>query len=225
MMTLYCTIKTNNDNFAFTLVNTSEIDKINNSNTMKFCEFIPSFECIAETDKFTKFQLNVNENEDDFEENIPSLLDSKYYSVNSFQKLNNNNNLNIFHSNVNGLDSKFDSLNNFLAETKSDLDIIAITETSEQSENSFLSNVSIEGYSLFHTPTNSSKGGTALYVNSNYNPFERFDLKFQGDMFESVWTEISNKSSKNVLCGCIYRHSKYDVRFFRVHGIYFENSG
>ena len=55
------------------------------------------------------------------------------------------------------------SINNvnkqFFVESKADFDIIAITETSEQAENSFLSNVEMEGYSFFHTPTNSRKGG------------------------------------------------------------------
>ena len=38
---LYCSMKSNHENFAFTLVGDSEIDKINNnSNSMKFCEFL-----------------------------------------------------------------------------------------------------------------------------------------------------------------------------------------
>ena len=49
----------------------------------------------------------------------------------------------------------------------------------------------MQSYSAFYTPTNSSKGGTALYVNKGYSPIERFDLNVQHDMFESVWIEIS----------------------------------
>ena len=87
---LYCTMKFNHENFAFSLSADSDIVKINNSDSMRFCEFLPSFDCIAETDKFMNVQS------DDFDENISSMLDSKYYSVNAFQKLNNHNNLNIF---------------------------------------------------------------------------------------------------------------------------------
>ena len=97
------------------------------------------------------------------------------------------------------------------------MDIVGITETSEKKDISFISNVSLPGYSLFHTPTNTRNGGTALYVKSLYNPFERFDLKTQVDTFEGVWIEISNKNSKNVLCGCIYRHPNYDVSDFLVY--------
>ena len=63
---------------------------------MKFCESLPSFETVLETNRLLP--------DADFEHNIPSLINSKYYSVNSFQKLNKHSNLNIFHSNVNGLE-------------------------------------------------------------------------------------------------------------------------
>ena len=208
---LYCTLKFNHENLAFTLVEDSEIEKINKSDSMKFCEFLPSFDCISMTDKFMSVQAhNVN----NYDQNISSMLHSKYYRVNTFQQLKNNNKFNIFHSNVNGLESKFDSLHEFLAGASFALDIVAITETSEQSDNFFTSNVSLEGYTPYYTPTNSSKGGTAIYVNSTYNSFERFDLKMQNDLFESVWIEIPNRSSKNILCGCVYRHPNYEMKDF-----------
>ena len=40
-------------------------------------------------------------------------------------------NLNIFHSNINGLGSKVDNLYEFLSGTSTKMDILAITETSE----------------------------------------------------------------------------------------------
>ena len=113
-------------NFPFTLSDNSEIEKINNSDSMKFCEFLPNFETILETNKFLS--------DVDFDQNVPSLLNIKYYSVDAFQKLKNHKNLNIFHSNVNGLESKFDSLHDFLADTSALLDIVALTETSHQNE-------------------------------------------------------------------------------------------
>ena len=152
-------MKYNHENFAFTLIGDEEIYKINNSDSMRFCESLPSFECIAETDKFMHIQT---QNESDFDQNITCLLDSKYYSVQAFQQLKNHNNLYIFHSNVNGLESKFDSLQDFLAGSSAALDIVAITETSEQNDNFFISNVSLDGYTPFYTPTNSSKGDSHL---------------------------------------------------------------
>ena len=208
---LYCTVKFNHENTPFALLDDLEINKINESDNMRFCEFLPNFEIISETNKFSNLSQN------DIDSNLPIHLNSKYYSVYDFQKLKTQKNLNIFHSNVNRLELKFDGLHEFLAGTSTTVDIVAITETSKQNEVYFTTNVSLEGYTHFYTPTNSKKGGTALYVNSNFNVFERNDLKIQNDLFESVWTEITNKSSKNILCGCIYRHPNYDLSEFLVY--------
>ena len=43
------------------------------------------------------------------------------------------------------------------------------------------------------------------------------DLKFQDDSFESVWVEISNKNSKNMICGSLYRHPNYDMTDFMMY--------
>ena len=208
---LFCTFNFHHQNIPFTLSDDYEIEKINKSDTMRFCDVLPTFEIISETSKFSNFPQN------EIDYNLPSLLTSKYYSVYDFQRLKTQNKLNIFHSNVNGLESKFESLHEFLTGSISALDIIAITETSQQNDEFFTSNVSLDGYKPFYTPTNSSKGGTALYVSSNFNVFERNDLKAQTDLFESVWTEITNKSSKNIICGCIYRHPKNDLSDFLVY--------
>ena len=68
----------------------------------------------------------------------------------------------------------------FLNGSKSAMDIIALTETSENDDHSFLQNVKLEGYSdPFSTPTLTSKGGVAIYVNSESKTHERTDLKIQ----------------------------------------------
>ena len=94
------------------------------------------------------------------------------------------------------------------------MDIVAITETSHKNGDFFTTNASLEGYNEFYTPSNSSKGGTAIYVKENYDVFERNDLKIQNDCLESTWIEIKNKNNKNILCGCIYRHPTYNLSEF-----------
>ena len=116
-----------------------------------------------------------------------------------FQKLKVGNNFNIFHANANGIESKFDTLHTFLGGTTANVDVIANTETSEHKDHSFISNIEMEGYDPFSTPTLSLKGGTALFVNKDYKPFERKDIKIQNNLFESVWIEIKNKNSKNIV--------------------------
>ena len=89
------------------------------------------------------------------------------------------------------------------------MDVIAISETSEHAEQSFITNVNIEGFlPPFSTPSNTQKGGTALYVSNRYDVFERNDLKVQHNDFESVFVEIKNNSQKNIICGCVYRHPR-----------------
>ncbi len=42
----------------------------------------------------------------------------------------------------------------------------------------------------------------------------RLIIKVQNDLFETVWFEIKNKDSKNIVCGCIYRHPRAEVDSF-----------
>ena len=207
---LYCTIKTNHQNFPFTLCDKSDLFKINSSDTMDFCKNLPSLEIIHETSSFYKYSLP-----DVDELDAPTLLTSKYHSAQDFQNLKVEKNFNIFHANVNGLEGKFDTLHNFLATAKSAMDVIAITETSEHIDQSFITNVNLDGYyPPFSTPSLSKKGGTALYVSNIYNVLERNDLKVQNPDFEGVWAEIKNDSNKNVVCGCVYRHPRQNPEEF-----------
>ena len=122
--------------------------------------------------------------------------------------------MNIFHTNINGLESKLDNLHGFISGSQPKLDILAITETSEQEKVGFLHNVEIKGYKIFHTASKTSKGGTAVYVNENVNSIERIDLNILHDEFEGKWVEIKNKHSKNIICGCIHKHPHYNFKEF-----------
>ena len=67
------------------------------------------------------------------DEHITNLSDCKYYTVSEFYYLkNDDHNLNIFHNNVNGLETKFENLHHFLSKDSSKFDIIVITETSQK---------------------------------------------------------------------------------------------
>ena len=199
---LYCTMKQNHENFPFTLAENSDIENINNSDNMRFCENLPTLEEIYETNNFDSYPQPLEEGK------LPSNLNSKYYSVSDFQKLKVEKNFNIFHANVNGLESKFHILHNFLSGAKTAMDIIAISETSENNDHSFIKNVDIDGYKLYHTASRSLKGGTALYVNADYDCFKRDDISAKTNLYESTWVEIKNKNSKNIVCGCVYRHPR-----------------
>ena len=175
---------------------------------MKFLESLPNAQTVIESTKFSKSAPS------DINSEIPNNTDSKYYSVEEYQKVKNLGNFNIFHTNVNGLGSKCDNLCEFLSSVSTKLDVLAITETSEKEEIGFLTNVELEGYELFHTPSKISKGATAVYVNKSFDSLERNDIKINTDEFESTWVEIKNKKSKNILVGCIYRHPLNNFKEF-----------
>ena len=104
---LYCTLKEKYDIFPNTLCDSDELNKINNSDTMEFCKAIPSLEIIHETSAYEKYSLP------DIDSTFPNLLTSKYQSVDEVQNLRIEKDFNIFHSNVNGLESKFENLHCF----------------------------------------------------------------------------------------------------------------
>jgi len=164
-----------------------ELDNLNCSETLGFLNSLPNFEIVTETSEFSNLQSA------EVDLNMAFQTDCKYYSVIEFQKLKNKRHFNLFHSNVDSLDAKFDNLHEFISSSPSKFDIIAITESSQKANQNFKLNINIAGYEFYSTPSNSNKGRTALYVGSNYNSFERVDLKIQHDDFEATWGEIKNK--------------------------------
>ena len=58
-------------------------------------------------------------------------------------KLKIPNQFNIFHTNLNGLENKFEILHGFITNASYDFDIVGITETSRKCNENFTNNVSI----------------------------------------------------------------------------------
>ena len=161
-------IATNKNNFVVGIPDDIEINNMNNSNSMEFCDSLSKFEVIAEASKFSIY----TDNDPDY--NLPISSSCRYYTINEILNLKTSSNLNIFLTKINGLESKIDHLHEFVSNVYSDLDIIAITETSL---NFFTTNVSLTGFKEFYTPSNFIKGGTALYIKDIYEAFEKTILK------------------------------------------------
>ena len=196
------------NNLPFMFQDNLDIENLNHSDSMSFFDMLPQLKVRSEI-------LSNEYNSNDIDQNITDYIDCKYYTVQDFKKLSLEKTLNIYHANVNGLDSHFDNLHEFLSnEQTPKFDIINITETSQKIGENFKTNVMIEGYDFYCTETKSAKGGTAIYIKNNYDSFERDDLKILNDDFETVWIEIKNKNNKNIICGCVYRHPRYDMTGF-----------
>ena len=58
--------------------------------------------------------------------------------------------------------------------------------------------------------TKGTKGGVAIFIKNNHEAYEREDLKISNEEFESVWVELKNTKSNNIVIGCTYRHPHYN---------------
>ena len=84
--------------------------------------------------------------------------------------------LSLFHVNSYPLNKGFDDLQHLLSCTKTKFDIIAISETRITKQVSLSNNLNINNYSFEFTPTETSAGGTLLYIANHLSHKCRNDL-------------------------------------------------
>ena len=125
-----------------------------------------------------------------------------------------NKNFSVFHTNIRSLSKHIDALHTQLNMVNIPFDVLGISETKQQVDKDFLSNVKINGYSLYTQPSESACGGCALYVNSQLDRHVRNDLSALEEEYETLWVEINNHKAKNFLCCCLYRHPSSDLSSF-----------
>ena len=222
----------NKNSFPFNNCNNKEIININNCDYLPKDNIIinnlPNYKISEQAIKASNFNNQYNLNSD---VNLSNLLGCKYYSCDDFHNLkfknNHHKNVNIFHNNFNGLESKFDEFHSFLSCTPFNLDIITITETSQlnnSNDSNFKKKVDIKGYTLNSLATNTSKGGVAIYTKNKFVIIERHDLNITNDHFECLWIEIKNKNCKNIVVASIYRHPHDTLDVYNSFLDYLENT-
>ena len=113
---IVCMLSKNLVTVPFTLCDNTELGNINSSNSMTFLVSLPNAQTVIESTKFSKSTPS------DINFEIPNNTNSKYYSVEEYQKEKKLGNFNIFHTNVNGLGSKYDNLHEFISSVPSKLD-------------------------------------------------------------------------------------------------------
>ena len=127
----------------------------------------------------------------------------------------NNKLLSLFHINACSLNKNFDDLQHFLSCTKKNFDIIAISETRITKHVSLLNNLNLNNYYFEFTPTETSAGGTLLYIANHLSYKCRNDLNiYKKNELESTFIEIVNPKKSNILVGVIYRHPSMDLADF-----------
>ena len=150
---------------------------------------------------------------------LSNSIQSKYFTPADFisSKIPKNR-FSIFHLNIASLEYHVDELKSLLSVLNHDFDVIGITETKIKNSEP-ISNLKLEGYNFEFTPTNTSFGGTSLYVRDcyAYEKKSEYTISLSG-IAESTFIEIKSESSKNIIIGCIYRHhcklDKFMKNFF-----------
>ena len=111
----------------------------------------------------------------------------------------------MLNTNIRSLYSNFESLKDFLRESDMNFNIIGLVETwlKDQPHEYF----EIDGYNLELTNRQNKRGGgVCLYVDENINYKVRTDLNEikHPEYTESLFIEIEQSKSKNIIVGVIY---------------------
>ena len=121
---------------------------------------------------------------------------SKYYDIDEIHNVgisNKKKSLSLLHINACSLNKNFDDLQYLLSSTKNNFDIIGVTETRITNQLSLLNNLNLNNYSYELTPTETTTGGTLLYI-ANYLSYKcRNDLNiYKKNELESSFIKIFN---------------------------------
>ena len=97
-------------------------------------------------------------------------------------------------------------------------DTIAVSEIRISKKTSLTCNVNLKIYSFESTSTESSVGGTLLYISNRLSYKPRLDLNILNEnQVESTFIEIINTKKANIVVGYIYKHPNMDVLEFNNH--------
>ena len=141
----------------------------------------------------------------------------KYYDIESFidSKFKSKNLFSIFHLNIASLSKHKSDLETLLTILNFNFDIITITETKIEAKKQPIFDITLPNYNLYQTPTESTAGGTLIYVSNKLNSKIRNDIAiYKPKELESTFIEITNLRKKNTLIGCIYKHPSMPVEEF-----------
>ena len=123
--------------------------------------------------------------------------------------------MSLFHINTYSLPSNIEELQYLLDKTKIDFDIIGISESRIKKDKSPINSINLKSYSYESCPTESSAGGTLLYISNHLSYKPRNDLCiYKSTELQSTFIEILNTKKTNVIVGCIYRHLQMDLNEF-----------
>ena len=117
--------------------------------------------------------------------------------------------------NVSSLTKNVDHFNILLNELNVNFDILAITESRIKKDSPSTVNLHLD-YLVEQTSTETSAGGTLLYINKTLSYQLKNDLKlYHLEKTESTFIEIICSKLTNVIVGCIYKHPTLQINDFK----------
>ena len=145
-------------------------------------------------------------------------INTPYYSINQFLELNIED-FSIFHLNIRSLQKNFESFKLFLSSSKTNFDVICLSETWCDDLVSNNSLFHLPDYTLFEQPRTSGKrgGGVLIYVSDVISSTVRTKFNVSTNYTETLFIELSFSNCKNIIVGIVYRppNGKYDI--FKKH--------
>ena len=117
--------------------------------------------------EFNNNQIRDDDDDDDDDDegvNNKLPLNCKYTDINNFHFQNNKTDFSLFHLNIASLSKHKEELETTLAMLNFNFDIIGISETKIKKHSAPIYDISLKGYNLFYTPTESEGGGVSFYI-------------------------------------------------------------
>ena len=209
---LSCTILNNSNIFPFTLETDNSLLGTNSSELPSLYDTLPSLDIVS---KLTNLP---NLSDYDIDENLDVRISSHYCTVEELRSKDiTAKDLALPHMNIRSLPLHLDELLTLLEHLSIDFQVIGLSEIKDSLESPIVSNIEIPGYKFHHTPSKSACGGVGIYVKSDIKADKHDDLSLCCNEFETVWIEIEDSKTRNVLCCCAYRHPSSDISIFNDH--------
>ena len=116
----------------------------------------------------------------DIDNNPENVISSNNYDIDKLQTLkefNDKSSLSLFHLNTCSLSKVIDDFEHLIQSTKTDFDIIAVSESRITKNKLPPIDVSIPNYSYKFCPTEANPGGNLIYIRNHLSYKTRNDLK------------------------------------------------
>ncbi|XP_065674721.1 uncharacterized protein LOC136091287 [Hydra vulgaris] len=167
-----------------------------------------------------KFLNNLSEeNINIFPETQMNLIDTPYFDPFELKIINDDCSFLVLHISIRSMQQNFEKLKEFLNIINYTFDVIALSETWHDFENSLELNstFNLPSYKLISQTRGTGKkvGGLGLYISKKHDFKVKNILCFSNDNYESLFIEVVNKKFRNILIGCVYRPPSGKIKSFQ----------